>query len=113
MLFQLWANLLNNALKYSAEEENPMVEVGITKMKGKKVFFVKDNGIGINPAFKQKIFEAFKRAVGSRFKGTGIGLAIVKKIIEKHDGDVWVESIPENGSQFYFYLGTQKKDKQV
>lgn len=104
MIFQLWANLLSNAYKYSAENDAPIVEVGIVNRKGKNVFFVKDNGIGINPGFKEKIFKTFTRAVGSRFKGSGIGLAIVKKIVEKHGGEVWVESEPEKGSEFYFYL---------
>lgn len=104
MLFQLWANLLSNAYKYSAENDAPVVEVGITDRKGNNVFFIRDNGIGIKPEYKEKIFETFIRAVGSRFKGSGIGLAIVKKIVEKHGGEVWVESEPEKGSQFYFYL---------
>ena len=106
MLFQLWANLLNNALKYSAEKENPIVEVGTTVKNGREVFYIKDNGIGIHPDFREKIFEAFKRAVGGKFKGTGIGLAIVKKVVEKHNGEIWVESEPDQGSEFYFYFGT-------
>lgn len=106
VLFQLWANLLNNALKYSAEEENPRVEVGITIKKAREVFYIKDNGIGIPSEFLKKIFEAFKRAAGGDFKGTGVGLAIVKKVIEKHNGEIWVESELEKGSEFYFYLGT-------
>ncbi|WP_051205385.1 ATP-binding protein [Salinimicrobium xinjiangense] len=113
MLFQLWANLLNNALKYSAETEKPLIEVGTTVKKGSEVFYVRDNGIGIDPGDKERIFETFQRAVGSRFKGTGIGLAIVKKIAEKHMGEVWVESIPGEGSQFYFYLGDLRKQKVI
>lgn len=112
MLFQVWANLLNNALKYSAKEELPKVEVGFTDKDGREVFFVKDNGIGIDTAYKEKIFETFQRAVGSRFKGTGIGLAIVKKIVEKHNGKVWVESISGQGSQFYFYIDPPKKKQE-
>lgn len=104
MLFQLWSNLLNNALKYSSEKEVPLVEVGFKHIGGKKVFFVKDNGIGVDPEFKERIFETFQRAVGSRFKGTGIGLAIVKRIVEKHHGEVWLESEPGKGSEFYFYI---------
>ncbi|MCC8358982.1 ATP-binding protein [Salinimicrobium sediminilitoris] len=104
MLFQLWSNLINNALKYSSEEENPFVEVGAEQLKGRKVFYVKDNGIGVPKKMKKKIFETFQRGVGSRFKGTGIGLAIVKRIIEKHQGDVWLESEEGKGSIFYFYI---------
>lgn len=108
MLFQLWANLLNNALKYSSKKENPKVEVGSTVKNGREVFFIKDNGIGIHPNFWKMIFETFKRAVGDEFKGTGVGLAIVKKVIEKHHGEIWLESEPGQGSEFYFYLGTKK-----
>lgn len=110
MLFQLWANLLGNSFKYSAEKESPQVEVGITVKNGKEVFFVKDNGIGIKREFHEKVFETFRRAVGSRFKGSGIGLAIVKKIVEKHGGEVWVESEPDKGSEFYFYLKPVKME---
>lgn len=113
MIFQLWSNLINNALKYSAGKLSPSVEIGTTVKKGREVFYIKDNGIGIHPDFKEKIFETFQRAVGGKFKGTGIGLAIVKKIVEKHHGEVWVESIPEKGSQFNFYLGTLKKEKEA
>ncbi len=104
MLFQLWSNLINNALKYSSEEENPFVEVGAEQLKGREVFYVKDNGIGVPKKMKKKIFETFQRGVGSRFKGTGIGLAIVKRIVEKHRGKVWLESEEGKGSIFYFYL---------
>lgn len=113
MMFQLWANLINNAYKYSVEKDHPIVEIGSTFKNGREVFFVKDNGIGVNPDYRKKIFETFQRAVGSRFKGTGIGLAIVKKIIDKHNGEVWVESTPGEGSVFYFYLKLQKKEKET
>lgn len=109
LLFQLWANLLNNALKYSSKKENPEVEVGTIVKDGREIFFIKDNGIGIHPDYWEMIFETFKRAVGESFKGTGVGLAIVKKVIEKHKGDIWLESVPGQGSEFYFYLGTKKE----
>ncbi|NJW52516.1 ATP-binding protein [Salinimicrobium oceani] len=109
MLFQLWANLLNNALKYSATVEEPKLAIGVKEIEDRQVYFVKDNGIGIAPEFRKKIFETFQRAVGSKFKGSGIGLAIVKKIVEKHNGEVWVESSPGKGSEFYFYLDLPKK----
>ncbi|WZL89437.1 ATP-binding protein [Salinimicrobium sp. 3283s] len=108
MLFQLWSNLLNNALKYSSEKEAPVIEVGKTLINGRSTFYVKDNGIGVDPALREKIFETFQRGVGSKFKGTGIGLAIVKRIVEKHEGEIWVESEPGEGSVFYFYLEPQK-----
>lgn len=103
MLFQLWSNLLNNALKYSAAEKSPVVQIGFEREDEKNIYFVKDNGIGIKPQFKEKIFETFSRVAGSNFKGSGIGLAIVKKIIEKHGGEIWVESSFGEGSVFHFH----------
>lgn len=109
MLVQLWSNLVNNALKYSSEEKEPLIEIGASESEGKTVFFVRDNGIGIEPSMKEKIFETFQRGVGSKFEGTGIGLAIVKRIVEKHKGKVWLESEPGRGSVFYFYLAPDKR----
>lgn len=102
MLFQLWSNLLSNALKYSAKRETPEIEIGFTRKQRKQVFFIKDNGIGIPEEFREKIFQSFTRVAGSGFKGSGIGLAVVKKIIEKHNGLVWVESNESGGSSFFF-----------
>ncbi|GHA33484.1 histidine kinase [Salinimicrobium marinum] len=104
MLFQLWANLINNALKYSSANEEPQVEIGAVRKEDKIVYFVKDNGIGIAPGFQEKIFETFTRLAGEKFKGSGIGLAIVKLVTEKHEGEIWVESEPGNGAIFYFYI---------
>lgn len=103
MLYQLWSNLINNALKYSSQKEHPEVEIGVTFKDGKEVFYVSDNGIGIEEKHHGQIFETFNRVAGTAFKGSGIGLAIVKKIIDKHLGEVWVESTPHEGSTFYFY----------
>ncbi|MDX1761947.1 MAG: ATP-binding protein, partial [Christiangramia sp.] len=104
MITQVWSNLINNALKYSEKEENPAVEIGSTVVNKKTTYYVKDNGIGFDPKYKDEIFELFSRFSGDTFKGTGIGLAIVKKIIEKHDGKIWAESEPGKGSAFYFYV---------
>lgn len=102
MLGQVWSNLINNALKYSEKEEKPHIEIGTECIKGKTVYFVKDNGIGVDPRYKDDIFDLFSRFSGKAFKGTGIGLAIVKKIIEKHDGKIWIESSLNKGATFYF-----------
>lgn len=103
MIFQLWSNLLNNALKYSSKEENPLVVVGTTVKNGKTVYYIKDNGIGIEKDYLEKIFESFTRVAGKQYDGTGIGLAIAKKIIEKHHGAIWTESTRGEGTTFYFY----------
>ena len=109
MLFQLWSNLLNNALKYSEVKDSPQITVGVQKKDKQHVFFVSDNGIGIKNEFLDKIFNTFSRVVGNKYNGSGIGLAIAKKIVEKHDGHIWAESSPGEGSTFYFNLGNAKR----
>lgn len=104
MLFQLWSNLITNALKYSGKEEHPKVEIGCEKKDGKNVFFVKDNGIGIKKEHQAKIFDTFSKLSLKSYEGSGIGLAIVKLIIDKHKGKIWVESKPGEGSTFFFTL---------
>lgn len=104
MLTQVWSNLITNALKYSEKENSPQVSIGTECIDGKIVYYVKDNGIGFDPKYKEEIFELFSRFSGKAFKGTGIGLAIVKKIIEKHGGKIWAESAKDEGTTFYFYV---------
>lgn len=104
---QLFQNLLVNALKFTADDTRPVITIGCARQKKKWVFFVKDNGIGIEKEFLDKIFLLFRRLNDVRkFEGTGIGLAICKKIVEQHDGKIWVESEPGKGSTFYFSLST-------
>ncbi|MDR5590539.1 ATP-binding protein [Christiangramia sediminicola] len=104
MLSQVWSNLITNALKYSEKSKNPKIEIGSEVRNRKTVYYVKDNGIGFDPKFKEEIFNLFSRHSGDDYQGTGIGLAIVRKIIEKHDGEIWAESKPNKGSTFYFYV---------
>ncbi|MGB7786147.1 MAG: ATP-binding protein [Salinimicrobium sp.] len=104
MLFQLWSNLITNACKYSAVSQNARVEIGVEQQDGKKVYFVKDNGIGFDQKHAAKIFSTFSRVAGSKFEGSGIGLAIVKRILEKHGGEIWAKSQPGEGAAFYFSL---------
>ena len=103
MLFQLWLNIVNNALKYSEKVDTPEIKIGTVQKNGKEVYYVRDNGIGIEENYLEKIFKTFTRVAGKDYSGSGIGLAIVKKIIEKHKGDIWVESIKGEGATFYFY----------
>ena len=104
MITQVWSNLITNALKYSEKEENPEIEIGARGIEGKTTYYVKDNGIGFDPKHKEDIFNLFSRFSGDGYKGTGIGLAIVKKIIEKHNGSIWAESEAGKGSIFYFHV---------
>lgn len=103
-LFQVLDNLVRNAIKFSADGRPPELEIGVHGAGQATVLFVRDNGIGIPPADRERIFEPFERLCHKEVKGTGIGLAIVKKIIELYQGRVWVESEPEQGTTFFFTL---------
>ena len=104
LISQLFSNLINNALKFSIKKSDPRVEIGFIKEKLPVVYFIKDNGIGFDSSLKEKIFKVFSRLVGDEYPGTGVGLATVNKVVEKHKGKIWVETVPEEGSCFYFTL---------
>ncbi len=98
-------NLLGNALKYSSKSENPSVVFGKKEYLGKDLFFVSDNGIGFDMAKAENLFQPFVRLhTGGDYSGTGVGLSTVKRVIEKHDGDIWAESEPGKGATIYFTL---------
>ena len=101
-LGQLFQNLVGNSIKYRAAAA-PQVKVSAQVQDNEWVFSVRDNGIGVEPQYQQRIFEVFQRLhTSEEHAGTGIGLAICKKIVERHNGRIWVESAPEQGSIFYF-----------
>ena len=103
-LGQLFQNLVGNSIKYRAAAA-PQVKVSAQVQDNEWVFSVRDNGIGVEPQYQQRIFEVFQRLhTSDEHAGTGIGLAICKKIVERHNGRIWVESAPEQGSIFYFTL---------
>jgi PAS domain S-box-containing protein len=107
LLTQVWANLISNALKYSAKTKDPKIEIGAVSEKDEVIFYVKDNGAGFDMKYIDKLFGVFQRLHGAlEFEGTGVGLSIVKRIIEKHGGRVWAEGKVNEGASFYFSLPT-------
>lgn len=104
-LQQLFQNLIGNAIKYHRPDVAPVVHAKSRRENGKWIFSVRDNGIGIEAEFKERIFGLFKRLhTGDEYSGTGIGLALCQRIVERHHGRIWVESEPGEGSTFYFTL---------
>jgi light-regulated signal transduction histidine kinase (bacteriophytochrome) len=104
-LQQLFQNLVGNAIKYHRPRISPVVRVCARRQKDEWIFSVSDNGIGIESEYKERIFGLFKRLhTGDEYSGSGIGLALCQRIVERHHGRIWVESEPGKGSTFYFTL---------
>jgi light-regulated signal transduction histidine kinase (bacteriophytochrome) len=105
MIRQVWVNLVSNAIKYSGNREVPHIEIGSFSKDKQTVFFVKDNGVGFDQQYGDKLFKVFQRLHGAEeFEGTGIGLALVEKIISRQGGYVWAEAEVDKGACFYFSL---------
>ena len=109
LLRQVYVNLISNALKYSRTRDAARIEIGARDLKGECAYFVKDNGVGFDPKLRARLFIAFQRLHSSRdFKGTGVGLALVRRIIERHHGRVWADSAVGKGATFYFTVGAPR-----
>jgi signal transduction histidine kinase len=103
-LLQVLQNLLDNAIKFLGDQRDPRVEIGARKAGEETVFYIQDNGVGMDPRYHDKVFGLFEK-LGHESEGTGVGLAIVKRIVELHGGRIWVESEgPGKGSTFCFTL---------
>jgi len=107
-IIHVFSNLISNAVKYSKNTDTPVITIDVTETPAHYEFSIKDNGIGIAPENKEKIFELFYKNNNSpQYFSTGVGLAIVKKIIQNHNGNIWVESRSGSGSDFKFTIPKQ------
>ena len=105
LLNQVFVNLLSNAFKFTTQTENPVVEIGCEQKNGENVYFVRDNGIGFEMEYADKLFGVFQRLHSEEeFEGHGVGLSIVHRIIERHGGRIWAEAEPNKGATFLFTL---------
>ena len=102
-LFSLFQNLISNSIKYRSESP-PKINISVKQEDGFYRFAIADNGIGIDPDYHSKIFVAFKRLHGKEIPGTGVGLAICQRVVERFGGRIWVESEEGKGSTFLFTL---------
>ncbi|MCB0279059.1 MAG: HAMP domain-containing histidine kinase, partial [Calditrichaeota bacterium] len=105
-LIEVFQNLIDNAIKFMGKQTQPKISIGTEKIHKNTVYYVADNGVGIEEAYRDKVFGLFER-LSSDGNGTGVGLAIVKRIIEQHNGKIWVDSEgKDQGSKFYFTINS-------
>jgi len=105
LMRQVWTNLIENAIKFTFKKTERIIEIGFQQNDFENIYYVKDNGAGFNMEYSKKLFAVFERLHNNNeFKGTGVGLAIVERIISRHNGKIWAESETDKGAVFFFSL---------
>jgi len=105
MMRQVWMNLLSNAIKYSSKTDKPRIEINWKEGNSKLIYCIKDNGVGFNEQYIDKLFGVFQRLHNVKdFEGTGVGLALVHRIIKRHNGEIWAKGEENKGATFCFSI---------
>jgi light-regulated signal transduction histidine kinase (bacteriophytochrome) len=109
LIRQVWINIISNAIKYTLPKANRIIEINGCLKNNMVVYSIKDSGVGFNPLYSDKLFVTFQRLHKSEdFEGSGVGLAIVQRIIRRHNGEVWAKGEVNNGATFFFSLPNKK-----
>ncbi|MGE5429951.1 MAG: PAS domain S-box protein [Syntrophomonadaceae bacterium] len=114
MLQQVWINLISNAVKFTKDRETALIEIGGEKRENELVYYIKDNGTGFNMEYAYKLFGVFQRLhPASEFEGTGVGLAIVQRILRRHEGKIWAEAEQSKGATFFFSIPVRRQGQEL
>jgi light-regulated signal transduction histidine kinase (bacteriophytochrome) len=111
---QVWANLISNAIKFSSKKDSPVIEIGGISAERENVYFVRDNGAGFDSAYRDRLFGVFQRLHHDHeFPGTGVGLALVHRIVTRHGGRIWADGELDRGATFHFTVPKEWSDGRV
>jgi len=112
LMRHVWTNLLSNAVKFTSLKSEAIIQVDAVTGEDETVYYVRDNGVGFDMKYADKLFGVFQRLHGADFAGNGVGLAIVKRIVTRHGGRVWAEGKPDDGATFYFSIPVRESGNE-